>query len=68
MALMGRPPTSVRQVFKLWVLIGSCGEREMHAGIIFFFHGRHRCRNCLGEQVPRPPLHINRQWGDIKGP
>ena len=21
---------------------------------------------CLGEQVPRPPLHINRQWGDIK--
>jgi hypothetical protein len=21
---------------------------------------------CLREQVPRPPLHFNRQWGDIK--
>ena len=22
--------------------------------------------NCLREQVPRPPLYIFRQWGDIK--
>jgi len=23
---------------------------------------------CLGEQIPRPPLYISRQWGDIKLP